>query len=222
MQVEDAPAGRGVRYLTDTGRALSLDVLYLCKNCDMPADAEGRRRARLKGPFDVEEEVDYVFCPACLEHVPEVEAKLFGYRCAKCFLCPVCFSQLQTTSITAGGGGSAKDTDLFVFSCGLCKWESSSIGVTAREAAELVLSRLKAERNDPLDNLVARMAVDMAALDSASSTLKTHRPRTPGAPTDSTAAQGKSNLSRAPRPPSRDTAYPLTRNGMAHVRSFCV
>jgi len=189
----DAPAGLGVRYLTDTGWALALEALYLCKNCDMPADAEGSRRARLKGPFDVEEEVDYVFCPACLEHVPEVEAKLFGFRCAKCFLCPVCFSQLQTTSITAGGGDCAKD-DLFVFSCGMCKWESSSIGVTAREAAELVLSRLKAERNDPLDNLVAKLAVDMAALDSAS-TLKTHRPRTPGASTDSTAAQGKSNLS---------------------------
>jgi len=31
---------------------------------------------------------------------------------------------------------------------------SSSVGITAGEASELVLSRLKAERNDPLDQLV--------------------------------------------------------------------
>ena len=28
----------GVKYLTDKGRAMALEMLYLCKNCDVPEE----------------------------------------------------------------------------------------------------------------------------------------------------------------------------------------
>ena len=189
-----AASGLTVRYIADTGRALALDSLFLCRNCEMPEETETRppdaphsqhRRARLKGPFDVEEEIDYVFCPACLEHVPEVEAKLFGYRCAKCFLCPVCFAQLQTAAVNVDGD------ERYMFACGFCKWESSSIGVMARETSELVLSRLKAEREDPRDKLVARLASEMAALSAAPSNAKARTAPVARAPGSLPHPQGK-------------------------------
>eukprot|EP00277_Geminigera_cryophila_P008781 CAMPEP_0179406328 /NCGR_PEP_ID=MMETSP0799-20121207/825_1 /TAXON_ID=46947 /ORGANISM="Geminigera cryophila, Strain CCMP2564" /LENGTH=185 /DNA_ID=CAMNT_0021177363 /DNA_START=35 /DNA_END=592 /DNA_ORIENTATION=+ len=126
---------------------------------------QGGNRARLKGPFDVEEEIDYVFCPGCLEDVPEVEAKLFAYRCAKCFLCPICSSLLQTQCVSEG-------ENVYMFGCSFCKWESSSVGITAGEASELVLSRLKAERNDPLDQLVSTLASQMAEIMHGTSPVK--------------------------------------------------
>ena len=54
--------------------------MYVCVCLYLRVYMQGGNRARLKGPFDVEEEIDYVFCPGCLEDVPEVEAKLFAYR----------------------------------------------------------------------------------------------------------------------------------------------
>ena len=54
--------------------------VYVCVCVYLRVYMQGGNRARLKGPFDVEEEIDYVFCPGCLEDVPEVEAKLFAYR----------------------------------------------------------------------------------------------------------------------------------------------
>lgn len=80
--------------------------------------SRGADGARLKGPFDLEEEIDYIFCPCCLEHVPDVEAKLFGYRCAKCFLCPICSALLQTICVP---GEDANN--IYMFGCGHCKWE---------------------------------------------------------------------------------------------------
>ena len=228
-----------VRYIADTGKALALDSLFLCsscRNCEMPEETETRPpdaphsphgRARLKGPFDVEEEIDYVFCPACLEHVPEVEAKLFGYRCAKCFLCPVCFAQLQTAAVNVDGdgGATARGGELYMFACGFCKWESSSIGVMARETSELVLSRLKAEREDPHDKLVARLASEMAALSATPSNAMARTAPVARAPGSLPHQQGKlyqSNnaLLLACSLTSRKSLAVLTRNGCGtHTRT---
>ena len=42
-----------VQYVTDKGRSVALENLFLCKNCEVLEGPEGKR-ARLKSTFDVE------------------------------------------------------------------------------------------------------------------------------------------------------------------------
>eukprot|EP00960_Hanusia_phi_P067043 766531-Hanusia_phi.AAC.4 len=81
-------------------------------------------------------------------------------RCTKCFVCPLCETLLQTSTVSSSSGSTSTfhgasepvegASDRSFFSCSFCKWESVNCGWHAEDASSLVLNSLKRERNDDL------------------------------------------------------------------------
>ena len=78
----------------------------------------------IRCPRCVIEEVICRYCPSCLFETPSSTVRSEGNRCARnCFSCPVCFSQMITTSLTDAKEGP------WILSCNYCMWNTLEIGI---------------------------------------------------------------------------------------------
>lgn len=104
---------------SDPRSAFSLfppEHLFYCEDC-----------RDLKCPRCVVEEIVCTYCPHCLfESVPS-QVKSERNRCPRnCYICPICQSQLQTSSLT----GAQATTKPYILSCNYCMWSSLDSGIS--------------------------------------------------------------------------------------------
>ena len=78
----------------------------------------------IKCPRCVTEEINATYCPDCLFESPRAMVRGEGNRCPRnCFHCPVCTSQMITTSV-----GDSKDGP-FILNCNYCMWNTLDVGI---------------------------------------------------------------------------------------------
>ncbi|ETI28662.1 hypothetical protein G647_01113 [Cladophialophora carrionii CBS 160.54] len=78
----------------------------------------------IKCPRCVTEEINATYCPDCLFESPRAMVRGEGNRCPRnCFHCPICRSQMITTSI-----GDTKDGP-FILNCNYCMWNTLDVGI---------------------------------------------------------------------------------------------
>ncbi|EXJ65662.1 uncharacterized protein A1O5_11189 [Cladophialophora psammophila CBS 110553] len=83
----------------------------------------------IKCPRCVTEEINATYCPDCLFESPRVMVRSEGNRCPRnCFHCPICTSQMITTSI-----GDPKDGP-FILNCNYCMWSTLDVGIKLDKA----------------------------------------------------------------------------------------
>lgn len=89
--------------------------LFYCEDCQ-----------DLKCPRCVVEEIVCIYCPQCLFDAVPSSVKADGNRCGRnCFMCPICFSQLGTSSLA----GSKQLERPYVLNCQYCMWTSLDSGI---------------------------------------------------------------------------------------------
>lgn len=78
----------------------------------------------IKCPRCVSEEIASIYCPDCLFESSKGMARTDGCRCPRnCVHCPLCTSQMSTTSI-----GDPKNGP-FILTCTYCMWNTLDIGI---------------------------------------------------------------------------------------------
>ncbi|EXJ86594.1 hypothetical protein A1O3_03547 [Capronia epimyces CBS 606.96] len=78
----------------------------------------------IKCPRCVTEEINATYCPDCLFESPKVMVRGELNRCPRnCFHCPICTSQMITTSIGDPKSGP------FVLNCNYCMWNTLDVGI---------------------------------------------------------------------------------------------
>jgi dynactin-4 len=78
----------------------------------------------IKCPRCIIEEIICWYCPSCLFETPSSTVRSEGNRCARnCFSCPVCSSQMITTSLTDAKEGP------WILNCNYCMWNTLEIGI---------------------------------------------------------------------------------------------
>lgn len=89
--------------------------LFYCEDCQ-----------DLKCPRCVVEEIVCIYCPQCLFDAVPSSVKADGNRCGRnCFMCPICFSQLGTSSLA----GSKQVERPYILNCQCCMWTSLDSGI---------------------------------------------------------------------------------------------
>lgn len=87
--------------------------LFYCEECQ-----------DINCPRCVIEEIICWYCPHCLFETPSSMVRSEGNRCARnCFSCPICTSQMITSSI-----GDAKEGP-WILNCNYCMWATLDIGI---------------------------------------------------------------------------------------------
>lgn len=76
-----------VLFVCSCSQRVPLDELYFCRHCKL---------ARCNDCVSTVIETSCVSCPHCFENVPYVDARGKKNRCAHCFQCPQCSSNLST------------------------------------------------------------------------------------------------------------------------------
>ncbi|KAK0407286.1 hypothetical protein QR680_019118 [Steinernema hermaphroditum] len=122
------------------GQLSPLDALYFCRSCVKP-----------KCRWCVVDEVDFIYCPACLENVPLGDAKNRRYECRTCKSCPLCDSSLTT----------CLEGELYHLRCGTCKWTTRDVGL-----ADQANSAVWPQHTHPCDS-VLNNAMEQLRLHSA-------------------------------------------------------
>ena len=78
----------------------------------------------IKCPRCVTEEISAIYCPDCLFESPKAMVRGEGNRCPRnCFHCPICTSQMITTSV-----GDSKNGP-FILNCNYCMWNTLDVGI---------------------------------------------------------------------------------------------
>lgn len=78
----------------------------------------------IKCPRCVTEEINATYCPDCLFESSRVMVRGEGNRCPRnCFHCPICTSQMITTSM-----GDPKNGP-FILNCNYCMWNTLEVGI---------------------------------------------------------------------------------------------
>ncbi|EHY54597.1 hypothetical protein ABEF92_002052 [Exophiala dermatitidis] len=90
-----------------------LEHLLYCEECH-----------EIKCPRCVTEEINATYCPDCLFESSKVMVRGEGNRCPRnCFHCPICTSQMITTSIGDPRNGP------FILNCNYCMWNTLDVGI---------------------------------------------------------------------------------------------
>ncbi|KIV80004.1 hypothetical protein PV11_07539 [Exophiala sideris] len=86
----------------------------------------------IKCPRCVTEEINAIYCPDCLFESPKAMVRGEGNRCPRnCFHCPICTSQMITTSL-----GGTKDGP-FILNCNYCMWNTLDVGIKFDKATSI-------------------------------------------------------------------------------------
>ncbi|KAI1731621.1 dynactin p62 family domain-containing protein [Ditylenchus destructor] len=102
-----------VKYECSCGSWFPLCQLYYCRKCN-----------QLKCPVCLNEEIDIVFCPHCMENNSNSDAQQKKHRCNICHECPLCSSLLVTNlDVAPEGGGHCS------LQCNACQWTSRDSGI---------------------------------------------------------------------------------------------
>ena len=118
-----------ITYACSCDRHLSLWDLFYCEHC-----------RKLKCHSCGLSEIEWYYCPHCLEKLATGEAVLKRMCCTKCFQCPSCFCALNTAS--------SKDGSCF-FVCPYCRWDSRPSGLVHHSIEDLYFSINSNEKRLP-------------------------------------------------------------------------
>ena len=77
--------------------------------------------------FCTRDTINDVYCPACLDKQSLKDARTLDNVCPRCLMCPVCFNRTIINKHTKD------DEKIHYHTCLSCKWDSLSIGITAKD-----------------------------------------------------------------------------------------
>ncbi|KAK2582786.1 hypothetical protein KPH14_005050 [Odynerus spinipes] len=117
-----------VRYVCNCGSLKPISKIYFCRHC-----------SKIRCGYCVCQEVDFHYCPNCMENLPSAEVRLKKNRCSSCFNCPNCFQMLSTRAghaplRTTKEGKDSKDAKVvpkkvYYLACSFCRWSSRDVGI---------------------------------------------------------------------------------------------
>ncbi|XP_053978943.1 dynactin subunit 4 [Hylaeus anthracinus] len=124
-----------VRYACNCGSLKPIPKIYFCRHC-----------LKIRCCYCVRQEVDFLYCPNCMEIFPPTEARLKKNKCTNCFECPYCFHALSTRAghvplrVVPPEGEDTKDVKttpkkVYYLFCSLCRWTSRDAGIPDQSVA---------------------------------------------------------------------------------------
>eukprot|EP01116_Phalansterium_solitarium_P001291 TRINITY_DN11087_c0_g1_i1.p1 TRINITY_DN11087_c0_g1~~TRINITY_DN11087_c0_g1_i1.p1 ORF type:complete len:427 (-),score=107.36 TRINITY_DN11087_c0_g1_i1:222-1502(-) len=131
-----------VLFSCDCNRFFPLDHEYYCIDCQ-----------KLNCTFCVTREIDWYYCPSCLENVTSADAFMQKSSCKKCFECPVCFATLQYQL----QAGETEEKKTCFLTCGFCQWNSLGLQMVSDSVPGLIAKNLEREKSDPLQKDLSKL-----------------------------------------------------------------
>ncbi|KAL3117911.1 hypothetical protein niasHT_005154 [Heterodera trifolii] len=128
-----------VKYRCSCSAWFPLSQLFFCRKC-----------AQLKCPICINEEIDFVFCPNCMEKSTAVDIAHKTSRCAKCNECPLCKNVLSGRS----------QADVYYLQCNSCQWTSR----TSEGAERSMAKESWTEPTNPMEGELGKVMAIMKRL----------------------------------------------------------
>jgi len=148
-----------LKYSCFCGKAFHLTELYYCTGCQ-----------QINCRYCITEEIDFHYCPNCIENLNSAEASVNGNKCKKCFECPICFNTLtysvigskdvNVTSPPVTGTGTTSSTtntgETYFLNCGFCKWNSLEL----KDEFKFDMPSLKAKKESSIQQQQINKSID--------------------------------------------------------------